>query len=161
MQRRTVFALSVLVVAAATSCFAAAQDFKPDAILALERGALDRWIKGDPQGYLEIYADNVTYFDPATARRIDGIEAMRALLTPLTGRFKLARYEILAPDVYRRGDLAVLSYNLVTYAEGPDGELTARRWNTTSAYALIGGRWKIVHNHFSLTQPQAASAPAK
>lgn len=32
------------------------------AILSLERGALDRW--GDVERYLEIYADDVSYFDP-------------------------------------------------------------------------------------------------
>jgi len=47
-------------------------------IVALERAALDRWGKGDPQGYLETYADEVTYFDPVAATRIDGLEAMTA-----------------------------------------------------------------------------------
>src|SRR5512147_2730445 len=37
-----------------------------DQILALERRALDRWGKGDPGGFLELYAADITYFDPAT-----------------------------------------------------------------------------------------------
>jgi ketosteroid isomerase-like protein len=83
---------------------------------------------------------------------------MRALLTPLMGTFRLSSYEMLAPDVLRRGDLAVLSYNLVTHGVRPDGASTMTRWNTTAAYALIDGRWRIVHSHFSLTQPQLAGA---
>ena len=35
-------------------------------ILALERAALDRWGKGDPDGYIEIYSSEITYFDPFT-----------------------------------------------------------------------------------------------
>jgi hypothetical protein len=46
-------------------------------ILSLERGALDRWNSGDVEGPLEIYSDDVTYFDPITAVRIDGLPAMR------------------------------------------------------------------------------------
>src|SRR5215813_8519984 len=37
-----------------------------DQILMLERSALDRWGNGDPGGFLELYADDITYFDPAT-----------------------------------------------------------------------------------------------
>jgi len=46
-------------------------------LVALERSALDRWIKLDPQGYLDIQAPDVTYFDPFTERRIDGLDAMQ------------------------------------------------------------------------------------
>jgi ketosteroid isomerase-like protein len=148
-----VLAASIMLSAAVT-----AQEFRPEAIIALERGAMDRWGRGDPQGFIEIFADEVTYFDPSTQRRVDGIEAMRALFAPIAGLVKLSRYEILNPDVYRRGDLAILSYNLVTYSQKPDGSPQVTRWNTTEAYALIGGKWKIVHSHFSLTLPQPAKA---
>jgi hypothetical protein len=30
-------------------------------IISLERAALDRWIRGDPDGYLSLYAKNATY----------------------------------------------------------------------------------------------------
>jgi hypothetical protein len=36
-------------------------------LLALERAALDRWGNGDPS---ELYATDITYFDPLTARHI-------------------------------------------------------------------------------------------
>jgi len=144
-----VLAASIMLSAAVT-----AQEFRPEAIIALERGAMDRWGRGDPQGFIEIFADEVTYFDPSTERRVDGIEAMRALFAPIVGLVKLSRYEFLHPDVYRRGDLAILSYNLVTYSQKPDGAPLVTRWNVTEAYAPIGGKWKIVHSHFSLTKPQ-------
>ena len=37
-----------------------------EAIVALERGAIERWNRGDVDGCLELYADDVTYFDPVT-----------------------------------------------------------------------------------------------
>src|SRR6266567_2210218 len=52
-------------------------------IIALERGALDRWGKGDPQGYLELYAPDITYFDPTQERRVDGAAAMQTLYGPI------------------------------------------------------------------------------
>jgi len=157
------FARSLLVLSAAilVSAAAAAQEFRPETIIALERSAMDRWGKGDPQGFVEIFADEVTYFDPSTERRVDGIEAMRKLFAPITGLVKLSRYEILNPDVYRRGELAVLSYNLVTYGQRPDGAQQVTRWNVSEAYAQLGAKWKIVHSHFSLTQPQPAKPAAE
>jgi ketosteroid isomerase-like protein len=159
MPARVLIALSLFAAAAAASLSVGAQDFRPEVIIALERAALDRWSDGDPEGYLETYAENVTYFDPTTDGRVDGIEAMRALLAPLTGQFRLTRYEMLDPDVIRRDGLAVLSYNLVTYGSQPNGEPVVTRWNTTSAYALIDDAWRIVHSHFSLTQPSQIVPP--
>src|SRR5207237_2413765 len=37
-----------------------------DTIIALERAALDRWGRGDPQGYIDTFAADITYFDPFT-----------------------------------------------------------------------------------------------
>ncbi len=37
------------------------------AILARERAALERWYKGDPSGFVELLADEVTYFDDIAA----------------------------------------------------------------------------------------------
>ena len=33
-------------------------------IIEMERTALDRWGQGDPTGFLEISATDVSYFDP-------------------------------------------------------------------------------------------------
>lgn len=54
-------------------------------IVALERAALDRWGHGDPEGFLETYGPEVTYFDPFTAKRVDGLPAMRERYGPSRG----------------------------------------------------------------------------
>jgi len=48
-----------------------------DKIVAMEKIALDRWGKGDPWGYLETFAPEVTYYNPFEDRRIDGLDAMK------------------------------------------------------------------------------------
>ena len=156
---RMVFAAAALVLAAvpwgtrrieATPAAAG----PADTIIALERAALDRWGRGDPQGYIETYAPEITYFDPFAEKRIDGIAGMRAMLAPITGKVKISRYEMIDPKVQLAGDIGVLSFNLISHTSNPDGSPRLVRWNSTEVYRRIGGRWKIVHNHWSFTRPE-------
>jgi ketosteroid isomerase-like protein len=124
-------------------------------IIALERAALDRWGAGDPTGYLELFAQDVTYFDPAQERRVDGLDAMIAMLTPFTGRIRVDRYDMLSPVVQHHGDVGVLSFNLLSYRTGPDGiERVIARWNSTEAYRRTDAGWRIFHNHWSFIKPE-------
>jgi ketosteroid isomerase-like protein len=136
------------ITASATSAAVA------DTIIALERSALDRWGRGDPQGYIETFAPEITYFDPFTERRIDGIDGMKAMLKPFVGKIKIDSYEMLNPRVQRSGDVAVLSFNLTSHVRNPDGSPRTVRWNSTEVYRRIAGKWKIVHNHWSFTKPE-------
>jgi ketosteroid isomerase-like protein len=129
--------------------------FDPDRIVAMERAALDRWGAGDPQGYLEIMAPAVTYFDPVQPRRVDGLRAMTDLLVPFTGKIKVDRYEMVDPVVQRHGDAAILTFNLLSFRRDPDGtERVIAHWNSTEAYARVDGHWRIVHSHWSYVQPE-------
>jgi ketosteroid isomerase-like protein len=135
---------------------AEAHDKTRDLILALERRGLDRWGKGDPAGILDLYANEVTYFDPLVGRRIDGLDAMRAYYEPWIGRISVPRYEIVNPAVVASDDLALLSYNLVNYKrDAAAEESTGSRWNCTEVYRRAGAEWKIVHSHWSFTQHPA------
>ena len=139
----------------------AAGSFDPMQIIALERAALDRWGRGDPQGYLEIMAPEVTYFDPSTDKRIDGLPALRAMIEPYTGKIKIDRYEMVNPRVQHHGDVALLTFNLLNYRKLPDGtEQVALRWNSTETYARVGGSWRIVHSHWSFVKPELKNPPA-
>ena len=154
MSRRSLPALGILAITLATACARADTPVQPDTIIALERGALDRWGRGDPQGYLALYAREVTYFDPMREKRIDGFDAMKQALEPIRGLVKIDRYEMIAPQVYRAGDAAILTYNLVSYGRSPAGDAMAVRWNSTAVYAQIDRQWKIVHSHWSYTKPE-------
>jgi ketosteroid isomerase-like protein len=154
MSQRSLAPLGILAITLATACARTAASVQPDTIIALERGALDRWGRGDPQGYLALYAREVTYFDPMREKRIDGFDAMQQALEPIKGLVKVDRYEMIDPQVHRAGDAAILTYNLVSYGRSPAGNAMAVRWNSTAVYAQIDRQWKIVHSHWSYTKPE-------
>lgn len=134
-------------------------------LVTLECSALDRSTKLDLQGYLDLYAPDVTYFDVSTEQRIDGLAAMRARVASMKPLkpppFTQARYELIAPRVQQHGDAALLTFNLVNYGKLSDGvERELSRWNCTEVYARVGSSWKIVHSHWSFVQPTLkVSAP--
>jgi uncharacterized protein (TIGR02246 family) len=136
---------------------APAQEARPADIIALEQGALDRWARGDPDGYYAIMADDITYFDPRTARRVDGLPALRKMFEPFRGTFTIDRVELVNPDVRIHGDVAILTTNLISRgARQKGGPKRDVPWNTTEIYRRINGRWRIVHSHFSYTTPKLA-----
>jgi ketosteroid isomerase-like protein len=134
------------------------EDRYSEQIIATERAALDRWGKGDPQGYLESMAPEATYFDPFQEKRIDGLETIKALLAPITGKVKVDRYEMINPEVQRIGDVAVLTFNLLDQVTPPGGGSPITiRWNSTEVYRRIAGNWKIIHSHWSYTKPERSA----
>jgi hypothetical protein len=61
----------------------------------------------DPEGYLDIQAPEVTYFDPFTERRVDGLDAMQVRAAPMKKMkppFTDPRYE---PELKLDGFLAL------------------------------------------------------
>jgi ketosteroid isomerase-like protein len=125
-----------------------------NAIIAMERAPLNRWGAGDPRGYLQIMAPEVTYFDPVQERRVDGRRAMTALLVSWTGKIKVDRYDMVSPMVQQHGDAALLTFNLVSYRRRPDGtEHAIAHWNSTEVYSRVDGTWRIVHSHWSFVKP--------
>ena len=128
-------------------------------IIKLERQALDRWGKGDPGGFLDLYAEDVTYFDPLTAIRIDGHQAIAEYYQPYMGKIQITRYEMLNPKVVIDGNIALLTYNLVNYTINQQGfESVGSRWNSTVVYLRSVDTWKTVHSHWSFTKHPAFQA---
>jgi ketosteroid isomerase-like protein len=115
-------------------------------IIALERAALDRWGKGDPSGFLEICASDVVYFDPYIPMRIDGLDALTKYYESIRGQVQIDRYELLNPIVQQTGDMAVLTFNYVSYTGS-----SVSRWNCTEVYRRDGGVWRIIQTHWSHT----------
>jgi ketosteroid isomerase-like protein len=121
-------------------------------IIEMERAALDRWGHGDPNGFLEISATDVSYFDPFTERRLDGLPALRALYETIRGTVKIDRSEIIEPRVQIAGDAAVLTFRFESHgSEGPV------HWNTTEVFRHTDSGWRIVHTHWAFRQPKLAS----
>jgi ketosteroid isomerase-like protein len=127
-------------------------------IIALERSAIDRYITLDPQGYLDLYAPEVTYFDPKQEKRVDGLDAMKTLLEPMKNMkvaIKDMRYEMIAPQVQPHGDISLLTFRVINYGKPADRpETVLARWNSTEVYSRIAGKWRIIHSHWSYTKPE-------
>ena len=117
-----------------------------EAILALERAALDRWCKGDPYGFVENALDNVTYFDHVTKDRIDGIAALKEHVRQFVGKVDVPRYEMPNTKVRLEGNMVVFTFNWETYSK--EGELTSR-WNATEVFVRSEGQWKYAHMHWA------------
>jgi ketosteroid isomerase-like protein len=132
-------------------------------LIALERSALDRWITFDPQGYLDLYAPDVLYFDPNQERRVDGLEALKKVVEPIKkfkGAIKEPRYEMIAPRAQQYGDIALLTFNLINYGRvSEEPETVLARWNSTEVYRRIDGKWKIIHSHWSYIKPELKTRP--
>jgi uncharacterized protein (TIGR02246 family) len=133
-------------------------------IISLERAALDRWVRADPDGYLNLYTKDATYFDPFREKRVDGLDALNAQAAPMRGMklpFTDPRYDMLNPAVDIDGNTAVLTFNLVNYGKptGKTDETVLARWNATQVYRQINGAWRLFHTHWSLTKPQVAPPP--
>ncbi|MGQ0642840.1 MAG: YybH family protein [Gemmatimonadaceae bacterium] len=159
MRRLILFSVLVVTIAGCGSAAleSAAADQTASEVIALERAALDRWIKPDPDGYIELAAPEITYFDPTTEKRVDGRPAMQERLAPLRNvklPFTDPRYDMIDPKVQHYGDVALLTFNLVNYGTVAGAEKVLARWNSTEVYGRVGGRWKIVHSHWSLVQPE-------
>jgi ketosteroid isomerase-like protein len=116
-----------------------------DTILARETHALERWCKGDPDGFLEICAPDVVYFDPFVERRIDGLPALAEFYEAIRGTISVERFELLDPLVQHTDALAVLTFRFVSYG----GDEDALRWNCTEAYRRDPVGWRIVQTHWS------------
>ncbi len=121
-----------------------------EAILATERRALDRWSGGDPSGYAESAADDVTYFDDIGAHdRVDGGEALRACAKSLQGQIPAHSYAMARPRVQLFEDIGILTYTYIPTM--PDGE-TGTLWKATTVYHRSGDDWRLVHAHWSLVK---------
>ncbi|HKY38896.1 MAG TPA: nuclear transport factor 2 family protein [Polyangiaceae bacterium] len=124
-------------------------------IIALERAALARWGRGDPTGYLELCAPDVVYFDPFTAHRIDGLEALTTYYEGIKGKISIERDEFLDARVLLIGsDVAVLTFTYASY--GSEGSM---RWYATEVFRRDVSGFRLIHTHWSLpTSPDGTAA---
>ena len=119
-------------------------------ILSLEKAAMERWRKGDPWGFTEISAAEVTYFDTGTAQRINGLEALKAEYAQREGKIYYDVVDFIDPRLQASGDMAVLFYRFLSTWLNPDGSVSHRTpWNCSEVYMRIKDQWRIIHTHWS------------
>jgi ketosteroid isomerase-like protein len=116
-------------------------------IISMEKAALGKWGNGDPSGFLEISAPDVVYFDPYIPNRIDGLDSLKEYYQPIWGKIIFDRFELINPNVQVHGDMAVLTFNYISY-KGKESD----RWNCTEVYRRAKNEWKIIQSHWSYTE---------
>ncbi len=120
-------------------------------LMKLEAAAMDRWRKGDPWGFIELSAPDVTYFDSGTQQRIDGRQALCDEYKQREGKIHYDVMEFIEPWLFACDDLAVLFYRFFSTRLAHDGTVAFRTpWNCTEIYSRLEGSWKIIHTHWSL-----------
>ncbi|MFF4491450.1 YybH family protein [Streptomyces sp. NPDC001544] len=124
-------------------------------IIELEKSFNERWSAGDNRGYLDAFAEEVSYFDPILENIVVGRDKVIAWIDSLYSNPHIVRSEYLNPQVHvsDAGDFAVLAYNLNTFVLDENGmEQQLRAWNASHGYKLIDGQWRIVHSNWAFTR---------
>ena len=116
-------------------------------ILAMERASMDGWLKGDSGPMLAASDADITMFHVMTQKRVEGAAGVKELYAGYQGRPLFDSYRIDNPKVQTGGDMAILSYVLVTH----NGDVE-RRYNATQVYQRKKAGWRVVHTHFSANQ---------
>ena len=118
-------------------------------IISLEKQALEVWNSGNPEAYLKLSDADVIYFDPVLEQKIEGVERLTGYYERLRGMVHVERYEMIRPIVQAVENMAVLTFNLISY----EGE-KIYRWNCTEVYRRNpADEWKIIQTHWSLIRP--------
>ena len=144
-----IFILLVSIVFFIPSLMVKAQS-PEELIINKEKAVLDRWKTGDTFGFIEIAAEDITYFDPGLEKRVTGKKEFHDHLASFNGTFSFPGYELQNSQVQLYGDIGILTFNFVGFSE--DGK--EDKWNTTEVYRLIEDDWKLVSSHWSKTKPQ-------
>lgn len=113
-------------------------------ILALERQAMDGWLRGNPDPVLAMSDLEITYFHAVANKRLDGLPALKSLFEGYRGIPLFDSYEMAAPKVQIAGETAILTYVLVRHV----GTSTTR-WNATQVYQRKKEGWRVIHSHWS------------
>lgn len=146
--------IALCAIAAAMCCMYGFQNSAAQTereLVAMERSAMEGWLKGDAGPMLAAADPDITLFHVMTERRLENAAAVKELYAGYGGRPLFDSYRIDNPKVQAGADMAVLTYQLITR----NGDV-ARTWNATQVYQRKAAGWKVIHSHFSaVAAPQA------
>mgnify|MGYP003596214536 CR=1 FL=1 len=121
-------------------------------LMRVEDGAMERWRQGDPMGWTEIAAPEVSYVDPSLTEPVVGHESYTRYMESLAGKIFYGASHYARPHAAVHGEVAILTFNYQGSTCKTDGSIQRYAlWNTTEVYARLEGEWKIIHSHWSLT----------
>lgn len=118
-------------------------------ILALEEQALEQWNNGNPDGFIDLSADDVIYIDPSFENKLVGKKALENYYNSIRGKIKIDLWKMISPVIQLSSEVAVLTYNYEAHRDG-----VIFLMSCTEIYKLYSkNQWKIIHTHWSFVQP--------
>ena len=115
------------------------------AILEKIEMANDRWASGDPMGFVDCAAEDITLIDDLNAPKpVTGKEALDAYLENFKGMIPPHQHELLAPLFQHYADMVVVTYWYQGIFDEP-----AEPWKVTSVYRYADDEWLSVHENWS------------
>ncbi|MDD2286605.1 MAG: nuclear transport factor 2 family protein [Paludibacter sp.] len=141
------FLLIAWVMITLTGCSSGNTDISEE-IISLEKAALEKWNRGDIYGYLDLYAEDIVYFDPMIDKRMDGLQKIKEYYESWEGEINVTECEMIDPKVQAVKDMAVLTFNL----RSVEGD-SLYQWNCTEVYRKDRGKWLIIQTHWSYVKP--------
>ena len=112
-----------------------------------------RWASGDPMGFLECSAQDITWSEPFTPQnRVSGYKAMKLFLESFKGKVPPHKHELLNSMFQFYNDMMIVTYH---YQATIEGEL-ADPWKVTAVYRYIDGDWLAVHENWSEVKKESS-----
>lgn len=121
-------------------------------LIEFEQAIQWRWSTGDPTGYIDALAEEVTYFDPIAEYLVVGRKAVVEHWEKIYRDAGIVRqeYNNEVAHVNDQGDEVVLAYNFDTYQKTESGgEKLFLSWNISIVFRKISGEWKIIHGNWA------------
>ncbi|MFJ8141239.1 YybH family protein [Streptomyces sp. NPDC096013] len=111
-----------------------------------------RWTDGDPTGYMDALAEDVTYVDPLAEHFLVGREAVLAHFKRIHSGGRSSRQEYKNEIARPLSDTEVLLvFNFTTFRPDDTGEEQEfLAWNMSLIFRKTDSQWQLTHGHLSL-----------
>jgi ketosteroid isomerase-like protein len=111
--------------------------------------ANERWASGDPMGFVDCAAEDITWMDDLMAPvPIKGKEALTAYLEGFKEQIPPHKKELLNMEFQNYGDIVIITYHYQGYFD----EVAADPWKVTSVYRYEEGDWLSVHENWTVVE---------
>lgn len=114
--------------------------------------ANEKWAAGDPMGFAECAAEEVSWLvEIGDEKLIQGKEAVTAFLEGMKGKVPPHEHELLDFVFQFHEDIVIINYRYQALIE----ESTVPPWKVTAVYKYIDGEWLAVHENWTKVKFEA------
>ena len=125
-----------------------------DEVAQVAQEWVQAWHAGNVDGITAMYADDAQYFSSLSVFRVDGRPAIQGTWTGLFAAFPGRRLALRHESFQAYGDaVGVWSAYYQATVTDRTGKVTTLMGRFSATWAKQGGRWMIVHHHFSSLPP--------